>query len=552
MEKVSFYRSIRFQIPVTLCIAILIPLSVLFYFNYASIQEAALESTKAAIQNDLSTKAISVDHMVNEVTRFAQLQSSDQELLDLVHAYYDAAGWKERRVARSVLTLNMRQRIVNNLTIRAIYLFIDGDEMICSTLTGEKEISIHSPRGQPLYADYLENKGMLAWSSNMAGDQTQMMYYRPLVEEGLPSCMLVFEINTDYVLQVIEKKAFEDGCLLVCDYRGNIMLQSGAFFGGGAVPKSIAGNAVLQKVLETRSKSGSYQLDTEEGELVVEYNSSSPSVTNWKYIEILNLSRNSPVVYHTQKNSLMLSMLIGICVSFLGAAVISGIILKPMNQVLSAMKRTENGRFLTVPGPVPGNELGVLIRGYNHMIHHLEELIENVYMQEISKREAQLKLMQSQMDEHFLYNTLNTIFCVMKRGDTGLASEMVLMLTRFFRLNLSEGKYYLKISEIYELIQCYLMIQKTRFGNRMRLHIKMEEDLADFYAVKYLFQPIAENAIIHGIESRLDGGEIQIFFRKNGDMLYFEVQDDGVGISGERLRELLDTTIRNPSARAFP
>lgn len=108
MEKVSFYRSIRFQIPVTLCIAILIPLSVLFYFNYASIQEAALESTKAAIQNDLSTKAISVDHMVNEVTRFAQLQSSDQELLDLVHAYYDAAGWKERRVARSVLTLNMR------------------------------------------------------------------------------------------------------------------------------------------------------------------------------------------------------------------------------------------------------------------------------------------------------------------------------------------------------------------------------------------------------------------------------------------------------------
>ena len=282
-----------------------------------------------------------------------------------------------------------------------------------------------------------------------------------------------------------------------------------------------------------RKKDGSYTTD---GGLLVEYYSSTS--TSWKYIETVRLND----IYATadvSSNYLVLSLILGILVSVLGAFVISRIILRPMNRVLSAMKKTQKGDFTELAeNNMPLNELGVLVRGYNSMTRHLQELIEKVYVQELSKKEAQLKSIQSQLDEHFLYNTLNTIYCVIERGDTTLASEMLVMLSRFFRLNLSEGRQYLKISEITELIKCYLWIQKMRYGDRLSVSVNVDEELLDCYAVKYLFQPIVENAVIHGLESRRGEGEIRISFKKKEDMLYFETVDNGMGMSEDALERL--------------
>ena len=532
MNKVSFFRSIRFQIPVILCIAILIPMLILYQINYSVINRITLENAEASIQSDLSGKALSIDYVLKEVTQFAKIQGSDTRLTGLIREYCSKSG-QEKSIVRSLLTIELNQRIINNAAIDAVYLAIRGEDTVVSTLVGEKELSVSSGRGRDIYEDYLRHPETLTWSSGIEG---KMLFYRSLSVAGLPECSLIFEANTAHLLKTVESKAYEHAGILICDYRGNVMLMHGPqqLLSEGAAPEgNISEDGRYKRVFTARKKDGSYTTD---GGLLVEYYSSTS--TSWKYIETVRLND----IYATadvSSNYLVLSLILGILVSVLGAFVISRIILRPMNRVLSAMKKTQKGDFTELAeNNMPLNELGVLVRGYNSMTRHLQELIEKVYVQELSKKEAQLKSIQSQLDEHFLYNTLNTIYCVIERGDTTLASEMLVMLSRFFRLNLSEGRQYLKISEITELIKCYLWIQKMRYGDRLSVSVNVDEELLDCYAVKYLFQPIVENAVIHGLESRRGEGEIRISFKKKEDMLYFETVDNGMGMSEDALERL--------------
>ncbi len=540
MKKVGFFRSIKFQIPVLLCVVLLIPLMLLYQANSSLINDITLQDTKASISGDLSGKALSIDYVLNEVTQFAKLQGSDAELLALIGDYAEASG-KNKRVARSKLTIELGQRIMYRDVIDEVYLVMEDSDVIVSTIVGEKEFSAGSKRGEVLARDYMNHKNMLSWSPNVDfGDRNSMLYYRPIAESGLPLCSLVFEVNTEYLLKMLESKALDSAGMIVCDYLGQVMLEQGASRLDPLLSETeyVQEHSLLSPVIEERHKDGSYVTDLNGEEILVGYYSSTS--TSWKYIEAVRLTD----VYATGKASstyLIVALIIGILSSAFGIVVISKIILNPMNRVLTAMKRTEMGDFAEIKGRVPRNELGVLTIGYNQMTNHLQELIENVYVQELSKREAQLISIQSQLDEHFLYNTLNTIYCVTKRGDTELSSEMLVMLTRFFRLNLSEGRQYLKISEIVELIQCYLWIQKARYGDRLKVTIDADEKIADCYAVKYLFQPIVENAVIHGLESKVGAGKVDIRFRGVDDMLHFETTDDGVGMNAEKLESLKRT-----------
>jgi sensor histidine kinase YesM len=537
MEKTGFFRSIKFQIPVLLCAVLLIPLMLLYQANSSLINDITLQNTKASISGDLLGKALSIDGVLNEVTQFAQFQGSGAELLKLISDYYKASG-KNKRVARSRLTIELGQRIMYRDVIDRVYLITEGADIIVSTIVGKKEFSVGTPMGAALYADYLEHKNMLAWSPNVRlEDRDTMLYYRPISANGSTPCSLAFEVDTDYLLKMMESKALDRAGMMVCDYLGHIMLEEGTAEIDPTLKSAefIQRHELLSPIINARDKAGSYLYSYGGEELLVGYYSSTS--TSWKYIEVVRVKD----IYATERASsiyLAVAITLGILSSVFGFVVISTIILKPMDRVLDAMKRTETGDFVSVNGKLPRNELGVLTTGYNQMTKHLQELIENVYVQELSKREAQLISLQSQMDEHFLYNTLNTVYCVTKRGDTGLASEMLVMLTRFFRLNLSEGRQYLKISEIVELIQCYLWIQKARYGERLRVTLETDERISERYAVKYLFQPIVENAITHGLESKVDAGRVDIKFKCVDDMLYFETCDDGVGIGAEQLEKL--------------
>ena len=128
--------------------------------------------------------------------------------------------------------------------------------------------------------------------------------------------------------------------------------------------------------------------------------------------------------------------------------------------------------------------------------------------------------------------------CEANEENAGNTEEMLSMLSRYFRLNLSEGKSFIKISEVVTLMKCYLSLQKIRFNTKLSIRFNVDKSVEDMYVLKYLFQPIVENAVVHGMEEYMEHITITITFKQIGQNLHFEVHNDGKIIEPDDLATL--------------
>ncbi|RKP57285.1 sensor histidine kinase [Cohnella endophytica] len=234
-------------------------------------------------------------------------------------------------------------------------------------------------------------------------------------------------------------------------------------------------------------------------------------------------------------------VLVTIILSMFVSWAISGVITKPVLTILKSMKKFQLGNF-SEKVPILGmDEVGQLGSGYNIMVQRVKGLIDDVYSVELKQKEAELKVLQSQINPHFLYNTLNTIAWTAQKNEDLQVAEMIYALSNIFKISLSEGKEFVTLKEEFALIGNYLFLQQMRFPNKLTYELEMDEVLSDFTLPKLLIQPLVENAVVHGIEPITgDIGFIHVRATLAEDKLVIEVTDDGVGIPQGRLRELND------------
>lgn len=186
------------------------------------------------------------------------------------------------------------------------------------------------------------------------------------------------------------------------------------------------------------------------------------------------------------------------------------------------------------------HELGDIGRGINDMSEQIQKLLDHVVKEEREKQDLEYKMLQSQVNPHFLYNTLNSIkWMASIQGADGIA-EMTTALSRLLK-SISKGtKILVPLREELALLNDYFTIQKYRYGGTITMDIHAEEDaFLDASIVKFTLQPLVENSIFHGIEPKGTAGHITInIFKQNDTNLTIEVLDDGVGMSEQQIRQL--------------
>ena len=155
------------------------------------------------------------------------------------------------------------------------------------------------------------------------------------------------------------------------------------------------------------------------------------------------------------------------------------------------------------------------------------------------KRKREFDTLQSQINPHFLYNTLDIIVWMIENEQKQEAVEVVTALARFFRISLSRGKSIITVRDELEHARNYLMIQKMRFKNKFTYVIDAGEDVMELASLKLMLQPLVENAIYHGMEFMDGDGRIEVTVRREGDDLRFEVRDNGLGMTKEQADSLL-------------
>ena len=238
------------------------------------------------------------------------------------------------------------------------------------------------------------------------------------------------------------------------------------------------------------------------------------------------------------------SMIIGAVTAILAFAVswfFTTSISRPVIQLRELMGRVEEGDLAIRFQDRSTDEIGQLGNSFNTMVDKIRELIQIVYHEQQSKREAELKILHQQIKPHFLYNTLDTIqWMAEERGAQDIV-KLVGALTKLFRISLSRGKEMIPLSEEIAHVQSYLVIQKARYEDKFDFEITVDQALLKYQVLKMTLQPLVENAIYHGIKESRRPGTVGVKILKEGELLLMKVIDDGIGMTDETLNRLRET-----------
>lgn len=288
-----------------------------------------------------------------------------------------------------------------------------------------------------------------------------------------------------------------------------------------------------------------------EGHMQTYVTISSPSLNGWYLTQSLSQEE-----FQKQRNVyLLLIVLICLVILAIGLGLtiyLDRLINRPLSKVLLKVNAVAMGDFSYDSSIEWPNEFGEIGKRINHLSTSLIELMENRIQAEKHERELEYQMLQSQINPHFLYNTLNSIkWMATIQQSTGIA-EMTTALSRLMRAISKDTKQIVSLKEELELLDNYFLIQQYRYGGTISLHYEIEETFKTCQILKFTLQPIVENAIFHGIEPKGETGSIRIKTYKtltndNKEALCIEITDNGIGMTKAQMLDLLSEDHDNGS-----
>lgn len=213
-----------------------------------------------------------------------------------------------------------------------------------------------------------------------------------------------------------------------------------------------------------------------------------------------------------------------------------------MDALLTGMRKVTAGHYKQLVTVEGRDEIGQLQRQYNQMVRAVNSLIRRVKLVTNKKREAEFKALESQINPHFLYNTLENIKWMAIRHGAPEIVSIVESLSSLYRFTLNRGKEIVTVREEIASVEEYVAIQNLRFGNRIRAEFDLSPGVGDCRMTKMILQPLVENAIYHGIHAK-EGrrGRIHVDAEAENAGILIHVADDGVGMSKDKLERILKT-----------
>ncbi|MBE2237366.1 MAG: sensor histidine kinase [Caldilineaceae bacterium] len=217
--------------------------------------------------------------------------------------------------------------------------------------------------------------------------------------------------------------------------------------------------------------------------------------------------------------------------------------IKKLHDVTTTIAREDLEPLVTSDNVDEITELGM---SFNILVGKVRQLVAAKVQEQENLQKAELRVLQAQINPHFLYNTLDTIIWMAESKRTAQVVELVRALSRFFRISLSKGKDWITVGEEFEHVSSYLAIQKIRYRDILDYQIDIDDAMLSATILKLMLQPLVENALYHGIKNKRTGGTIVVRGRCDGDaLLHVAVTDNGMGMTPERLAEVRNSLTRD-------
>ncbi|WP_278816970.1 sensor histidine kinase [Hungatella hathewayi] len=233
--------------------------------------------------------------------------------------------------------------------------------------------------------------------------------------------------------------------------------------------------------------------------------------------------------------TLMIGVLLGLLPLLL---IISNIVTRPLKRVSEAIVKFSTGDFDQRVEVETRDEVGEVAECFNKMVEDIKSLIDENYVITLQEKESELAALQAQINPHFLYNTLDSLYWQATEADNDEIAESILALSQLFRLVLSQGKKEVTVAQEIELVSRYLQIQKMRFSRRLHYEINVADEVKSAYIPKLILQPFVENAIVHGFENVSIPCYLTVTGSLDKGKIRFEIKDTGIGMRQDQIDDI--------------
>ncbi|OPJ56609.1 sensor histidine kinase [Clostridium oryzae] len=267
---------------------------------------------------------------------------------------------------------------------------------------------------------------------------------------------------------------------------------------------------------------------------------------DWKLVLVVK-EKDISSIMNNSKSFIICMCIANIIFAYLIIQVISSSFKVRLGILNKHIKKMGKQNFEVIKCNEGKDEIGTVIREFNRMTTKIHELIRNVYevnLQkknlEIEQRQAQINALQSQINPHFLFNVLESIrmrSVIKKETET---AQIIKYVSKMFRRLLQWRNDMITVKEEMDYIEDFLKVEKYRFGDKFEYEITMDDRTNDFKIPKMIFQPLVENACVHGIEGSKNGGKVIIEVKSSINWLECYIIDNGIGIAADKLRQIMD------------
>ena len=343
------------------------------------------------------------------------------------------------------------------------------------------------------------------------------------LNEHKPIGIVLYETNPQPVLDALENLKLGEHSQVY------LMSPDGRFVTSATDPTPKVEN------LPTLPTSQNVMVQQESERLVV---ASKLSFSGW-WVMSITPDKDLNVELIEMKRYLLIVISALILVSTLIASIVSQTISSPLKKLIREMRQVEVGNFRGMVNVSSYQEINILVASFNRMVRRIEELIERVKLSSVSEKNAELHALQSQVNPHFLYNTLDMIYWMLDEEGNEQLGELVLSLSSMFRYSSQwEDGAEVSLREELEQINHYLKIISIRLEGRLQIITEIDERWLNIRVPKMTVQPVIENAVKHGLESLGRQGILKVYTREEGPVLRLIVEDNGNGMNEEQLARL--------------
>ncbi|QGQ98675.1 sensor histidine kinase [Paenibacillus psychroresistens] len=352
------------------------------------------------------------------------------------------------------------------------------------------------------------------------------------VETGNELGYVVLDVDKNIIRNKMEALTNENKNIIILDETGDLVYKSQAF--------EIEPNAINQY-----SGSGTVVFRQQHDKVLLSYYTSP--ITGWKMMEMVPLATLLADTVQVRNYIILIGLiclLLGVIISIWIAVRITN----PISELRNLMKKVVRGD-LDVSIPISSrDEIGQLSQSFNTMVSKLSDLGYRLFESEIREKNSQIAALQSQINPHFLYNTLGSISMYAEIQGNREVVKMTNSLSKLLRYSINSQKSQVPLEMELEHVKGYMAIQQIRFEHKIQFYVEVEPELLKGSVIRFILQPIVENSIVHGFEKGNGFGTIILSGKKIDDTMVIKIQDDGAGMNALQLQALLDkkTSIVNP------